>query len=84
MRKPKLERIANGQHRVRYTVAGKRMVEYFGSDPAEAKMRYAEWWSIYCQAALDKKVNTVVETTGFNVASGLPATSIGHLTLSEL
>ena len=84
MRKPKLERIANGQHRVRYTVAGKRMVEYFGSDPAEAEMRYAEWWSIYCQAALDKKVNTVVETTGFNVASGLPATSTDHLTLSEL
>lgn len=84
MRKPKLELIANGQYRTRFTVAGKRMVEYFGSDLAEAEMRYAAWWAAYSQAALDKKVSAVVETTGFNVASGLPAVSLDHLTLSEL
>lgn len=84
MRKPKMEKLRNGQYRVRYTIAGKRMTEYFGSDQAEAEMRYAAWWASYSQAAIEQKVNAVVETTGFNVASGLPAVSVDHYTLSEL
>ena len=84
MRKPKLEELANGHFRVRFSVKGNRLIESFGSDRDEAERRYATWWATFSQAMLDRKIDSVVSRTDFDVAAGLPSVSIDHLTLSDL